>query len=153
MLLTNTTFQSLCRARKLLSEYAEHQLSVKNIAENVAISPFHFIRQFEAMFGMTPHQYRIQTRLDHAKVLLAKGDLSVTEVCMEIGFSSLGSFSDLFNRRIGESPVAYRRKARSMVQVPGNYPQVLFPGCLSLMACLPASAFRNFQEAQPVTPR
>ena len=122
---------------------------MKYIAREVAISPYHFIRQFEAVFGMTPHQFRIQSRLNRAKLLLAMGEHSVTEVCIEVGFSSLGSFSDLFTRRFGSSPSAYRRRARAMVQVPGNFPQELFPGCLSLMGALPVSAFRNFQEARP----
>jgi AraC-like DNA-binding protein len=149
MLLAGYTFRNLCRARELLAESPEVHLSVKYIAREVAISPYHFIRQFEAVFGMTPHQFRIQSRLDRAKLLLAMGEQSVTEVCMEVGFSSLGSFSDLFTRRFGSSPSAYRRRARSMVQVPGNFPQELFPGCFSLMGALPASAFRNFQEARP----
>jgi len=70
----------------------------------VHISPFHFIRQFEALFGLTPHQFRIQSRLDHAKHLLAMGRTSVTDVSMEVGMSSLGSFSDLFARRAGATP-------------------------------------------------
>jgi AraC-like DNA-binding protein len=147
MLLTPSTFRNLCRARELLADVPEDHLSVRSIAREVAISPYHFIRQFESVFGVTPHQFRIQSRLDRAKLLLALGERSVTEICLEIGFSSLGSFSDLFTRRFGASPSMYRRRARSMVQVPGNYPQELFPGCLSLMGCIPASAFRNFQEA------
>jgi AraC-like DNA-binding protein len=149
MLLAAYTFRNLCRARELLAESPDEHLSVKYIAREVAISPYHFIRQFEAVFGMTPHQFRIQSRLDRAKLLLAMGERSVTDVCMEVGFSSLGSFSDLFTRRFGSSPSAYKRQARTMVQVPGNFPQELFPGCLSLMGALPASAFRNFQEARP----
>ena len=63
------------------------------VAREAAISPFHFIRQFEAVFGVTPHQYRIGRRIERAKHLLAAGQHSVTDVCMEVGFSSLGSFS------------------------------------------------------------
>jgi len=117
------------------------------------MSPYHFIRRFEALFGVTPHQFRIRARLDEAKLLLAKGQLSVTEVCMEVGFASLGSFSDLFARRIGEPPSAYQRRARVMVRIPAAYPQELFPGCLSLMCRLPESAFRNFREAAVPTLR
>ena len=149
MLVSACTFRNLCRARELLAESCEDYVSIKRIAREVAISPYHFIRQFEAIFGTTPHQYRIQSRLDHAKVLLALGERSVTQICMEVGFSSLGSFSDLFTRRFGAPPSAYKRRARAMVQVPGDFPQELFPGCLSLMGSLPASAFRNFQEARP----
>jgi AraC-like DNA-binding protein len=147
MLLRSAAFTNLCRARYLLAEVREQPLWIKDLAREVHMSPFHFIRQFEALFGLTPHQFRIQSRLDQAKLLLAQGNHSVTEVCMEVGFASLGSFSDLFTRRIGMAPSVYQRRARVMVQVPGEFPRELFPGCLSLMASLPASAFRNFQEA------
>jgi AraC-like DNA-binding protein len=146
MLLRHDGFRRLCRARDLLSEVPEHPLSIEDVAREAQISPFHFIRQFEAVFGATPHQYRMQFRLDMAKRLLAKGH-SVTEVCMEVGFESLGSFSDLFRRRVGETPSVYRRRVRAMVQVPGTLPPDLIPGCLTLMGRLPPAAFRSFREA------
>jgi AraC-like DNA-binding protein len=135
----------------MLREIQEPHLSIRTIAREANISPFHFIRQFEALFGLTPHQFRIQSRLDQAKLLLARGEHSVTETCMEVGFSSLGSFSSLFAHRVGMTPSEYQRTARTMVQVPGALPQMLFPGCLSLMACLPTYAFRNFREASSTT--
>jgi len=98
------------------------------------MSPFHFIRRFESVFGTTPHQFRIQSRLERAKHLLALRDYSVTDVCMEVGFSSLGSFSALFARRFGKPPSAYRRQVWSLIAVPGELPRELAPGCLSLMA-------------------
>ncbi|MEO8658745.1 MAG: AraC family transcriptional regulator [Bryobacteraceae bacterium] len=150
MLLGQDTFRRLCQARELLAEVREQPLSIRDVARRTGISPFHFIRQFEALFGVTPHQFRIQSRLDQAKLLLAKGHHSVTEVCMEVGMSSLGSFSDLFWRRVGTTPSAYQRSARVMVQVPGILPPKLFPGCLSLMGMLPRAAFRNFREARPL---
>jgi AraC-like DNA-binding protein len=147
MLLKDHTLTRLCQARELLKEAGEEQFLITEVAREVEMSPFHFIRQFEALFGLTPHQFRIGLRLDRAKLLLARGQHSVTDVCMEVGFSSLGSFSDLFTRRIGTTPSAYQRRARAMVRVPADFPQELFPGCLSLMGRLPASAFRNFREA------
>lgn len=141
----------MCRARDLLREIREPSPSIAELAREVRISPFHFIRQFEAVFGVTPHQFRIRTRLDAARHLLAAGRHSVTDVCLEVGFSSLGSFSTLFTQRIGEAPSAYRRRVRAMVQVPGTVPADLTPGCLSLMGRLPPSAFadpvRTFREA------
>ncbi len=146
MLLRNDVFQRLCRARDRLHETADI-LPVREIAREAGISPYHFIRQFEAVFGLTPHQFRIHSRLERARVLLAGGNHSVTEVCLEVGFESLGSFSNLFVRRVGISPSSFQRRARGLVQVSGLSPAQLFPGCLSLMTRLPASAFRNFQEA------
>src|SRR5262252_6086437 len=147
MLIRPEVFDRLCRARRALAEIPEEPPSVAEVARQARISPFHFIRQFDAVFGSTPHQLRIQARLERARRLLAAGELSVTDVCMEVGFSSLGSFSDLFTRRVGESPSAFRRKARSMVAVPGGLPRELFPGCLTLMGLLPPAAFRSFREA------
>jgi AraC-like DNA-binding protein len=148
MLLRHEGFRRLCQARDLLREVQENALSIEAIAREVGVSPYHFIRQFEALFGVTPHQFRIQSRLDHAKQLLATGQYSVTDVCMEVGFSSLGSFSVLFTSRVGEPPSVYRRRVRAMVQVPGRVPVQLIPGCLSLMTHLPPSAVRSFREAK-----
>jgi AraC-like DNA-binding protein len=147
VLIRPEVFQRLCQARETLTGDQEVAPSIEMVARSAGISPFHFIRQFEALFGSTPHQLRIRDRLDRARRLLAMGELSVTAVCMEVGFSSLGSFSDLFNRRVGEPPSSFRRRARSMVTVPGMLPRELFPGCLNLMARLPVSAFRSFREA------
>lgn len=147
MLLRDDAFGRICRARELLAEVRENELSIRDVARQVQISPYHFIRVFEALFGVTPHQFRIQSRLDQARVLLATGRHTVTDVCMEVGFASLGSFSDLFTRRLAITPSAFQRRARVMIQMPGTLPVELFPGCLSLMARLPASAFRNFREA------
>lgn len=151
MLLRHEGFRRLCRARDLLGEFGEPCPSIAELAREVQISPFHFIRQFEAVFGVTPHQFRIQTRLDAAKRLLATSHYSVTDVCMEVGFSSLGSFSALFTRRVGESPSAYRRRIRTMIAVGRSLTNDLTPGCLTLMGRLPPLAFangdRNFREA------
>ncbi|HEY1341104.1 MAG TPA: AraC family transcriptional regulator [Bryobacteraceae bacterium] len=138
--MTRDAFARLCRARELLGDTPERRLSIRELSVELGISPFHFIRQFEALFGVTPHQFRMRERLDRAKLLLARGEHSVTEVCFETGFESLASFSDLFTRRIGTPPSAYRRRARVLVQIPGEFPQKLFPGCLNLMGCLPESA-------------
>jgi AraC-like DNA-binding protein len=134
MLLRHEGFRRLCRAHERLQQLDDAAPTIEDLAREVRISPFHFIRQFEAVFGVTPHQYRIQVRLDRAKELLASGQLSVTDICMEVGFSSLGSFSTLFTRRFGETPSAYRRRVR---------PADLAPGCLTLMGHLPDRSFRE----------
>src|SRR6476646_6221867 len=140
-------FRRLCRARRRMAELGDEAWSPGEIAREAGISRFHFIRRFDALFGVTPHQMRMRERLEKAKLLLAAGEQSVTEVCMEVGMSSLGSFSDWFQREAGAAPSEYKRRARAMIVVPGMLPEPMFPGCLSLMGRLPANAFRNFREA------
>ena len=139
-MLTSSTFRRLCSARDMLRETADRPVSIREVARAASMSPFHFIRQFEAVFGATPHQFRIQTRLDRAKRLLALSDYSVTDVCLEVGFSSLGSFSDLFARRVGAPPSVYRRRVRTSVLLPEDWRRSVTPGCLSLMAAAFAKA-------------
>lgn len=145
-------FLRLCRARELLSASWDEPLSIEEVARRVTVSPFHFIRRFEAVFGATPHQLRTQARIERARRLLARGEHSVTEACMAVGFSSVGSFSTLFRRRVGSSPSAYRRAMRVLVAVPADLPRLLEPGCLTLMGRLPAAAFAVSEKpgSQPI---
>lgn len=129
----------LCRARDRLCEDHDPSPSIHDVAREAGLSTGRFIRQFTAVFGETPHQRRIRARLERAKLLLALDDRSVTEVCMEVGFSSVGTFSALFTRRIGVNPSLYRRRARTLVRAPQVRPHELAPGCLSLMAAAFAS--------------
>ena len=97
------------------------------------MSPYHFIRLFKAVFGETPKQCQLRARLEKAKHLLMLTDLSVTEVCMEAGFSSLGTFTYVFTNRVGVPPTIYRQKVRSLMTRPYEVPAQLTPGCFSLM--------------------
>jgi AraC-like DNA-binding protein len=136
-------FRRLCLARDLLRETGEDTLSVAQVADEVTVSRYHFIRRFEELFGATPHEYRVRARIERAKELLARGEHSVTETCLAVGCTSLGSFSTLFRKHVGSSPSDYRRAARALVTVPGHLPPALVPGCLTLMSALPRGVFRN----------
>jgi AraC-like DNA-binding protein len=138
MLVDAVTFRRLVRARDLLA--ADEETTVREVARRVALSPYHFIRVFGALYGDTPHQFRTRVRLDRAKALLA-GGTSVTDTCVRVGFSSLGSFSALFTRWTGAPPSAYRRS----VAVPRSFSPIHVPGCLGMLARLPS----NFREALP----
>ena len=84
------------------------------------MSPAHFSRQFRAAYGETPYGYLMTRRIERAKALLRRGDLSVTEVCMAVGCTSLGSFSARFTQLVGETPTAYRaRDHGALADVPG----------------------------------
>jgi AraC-like DNA-binding protein len=77
------------------------------------MSPAHFSRQFRAAYGETPYSYLMTRRIERAKALLRRGDLTVTEVCMAVGCTSLGSFSARFTELVGESPSSYRSRDHS----------------------------------------
>ncbi len=100
-------------------EYAS-PLDVAAAARAALMSPGHFARQFRAAYGETPHSYLMTRRIERAKALLRRGDLSVTEVCIAVGCTSLGSFSARFTELVGETPTAYRARDHSaLVGVPG----------------------------------
>jgi AraC-like DNA-binding protein len=142
--LDRDTRRRLLFARDLLE--AEESMPLPLVARRAGVSPYHFIRLFDAAFGVTPHRCRTDARLLRARELLARG-APVTNVCLELGFSSLGSFSALFARHVGESPSRYQRRLRSVVQVPGDLVRIFAPSCFGLIGRLPADAFRNFREA------
>lgn len=170
MLIGRAAFVRLCRARELLSAEADlgaeigaDGRSVHCIAAQLGMSPGQLIRQFRALFGQTPHQRRIDARIARARALLALGH-SVTDVCMAVGCSSLGSFSSAFHRRVGASPSAFQRQARGgapiLVQVPGQFPDQVpdripgqIPGqiggahdCFAALGFLPSAAFAIFEK-------
>jgi transcriptional regulator GlxA family with amidase domain len=101
----------LLRARDLMDRAYAQPLDVARLAHSAGLSRAHFNRRFKQAFGETPHRYLITRRMERAKALLRAGHLSVTEVCLAVGCTSLGSFSTQFRRFVGESPSAYRRRA------------------------------------------
>ncbi|MER6629975.1 helix-turn-helix transcriptional regulator [Streptomyces sp. NPDC000987] len=101
----------LRRARDRMDrEYAE-PLDVPALARTALMSPGHFQRSFRAAYGETPYGYLMTRRIERAKALLRRGDLSVTEVCFAVGCTSLGSFSSRFTELVGETPSAYRARS------------------------------------------
>ncbi|MDX6638854.1 MAG: hypothetical protein QOJ01_2365 [Solirubrobacterales bacterium] len=110
----------LRRARDLMDREYERPLDVAALARAALMSSAHFSRQFRATYGETPYAYLMTRRIERAKALLRRGDLSVTEVCMAVGCSSLGSFSARFTQLAGETPTAYRARDHSeLASVPG----------------------------------
>jgi AraC-like DNA-binding protein len=91
-------------------EYAQ-PLDVEALARDAHMSPGHFSRQFRLAYGESPYSYLMTRRVERAMALLRRGDLSVTEVCFEVGCASLGTFSTRFNELVGVPPSTYRREA------------------------------------------
>src|SRR3712207_1934598 len=100
----------LLRGRDLIDRAYAAPLDVRALARSAHVSEAYFSRSFRAAFGETPHQYLLRRRMERAKALLRAGELSVTEVCLAVGFTSLGSFSNAFRRYVGVSPTAYRER-------------------------------------------
>jgi AraC-like DNA-binding protein len=141
-MISRPMFIRLNRARDRLCDTLDERRTLAEVADEAGLSMGEFIRRFSALHGETPHQRRIRARIERAKALLALGELSVTEVCFEVGFQSLGSFSERFVRTVGERPSAYRRRLRRVISAPPqSFRSVLQPGCFQLMiAALAAGA-------------
>ncbi|MGZ4192537.1 MAG: helix-turn-helix transcriptional regulator [Solirubrobacteraceae bacterium] len=103
----------LRRARDLMDREYARPLDVAALARAALMSTAHVSRQFRAAYGETPYAYLMTRRIERAQLLLRRGDLSVTEVCLEVGCTSLGSFSARFTELVGETPTAYRARDHS----------------------------------------
>jgi AraC-like DNA-binding protein len=110
----------LRRSRDLMDREYARPLDIAALARAALMSSAHFSRQFRATYGETPYAYLMTRRIERAKALLRRGDMSVTEVCMAVGCTSLGSFSARFTQLVGETPTSYRaRDHRALATVPG----------------------------------
>ena len=103
-------WRRLNRGRDFIHARFDSALTLSQIAAAASLSPFHFLREYQAAFQMTPHDYLCACRVERAKFLLERTELPVTEICFDVGFESLGSFSSWFSRRTGMSPRAWRRQ-------------------------------------------
>ena len=126
----------LRKAKDRIDREYERPLDVPAIARSAAMSTGHFSRTFKAAFGESPYSYLMTRRIERAKDLLRRGEMSVTEVCFAVGCSSLGSFSSRFTELVGESPSAYR--ARSHVDA------AVIPSCVIKVMTKPS---RNEEAA------
>jgi AraC-like DNA-binding protein len=101
----------MLRARDAMDRSYAQPLDIRTLARLAHVSEAHFIRTFRATFGETPHRYLQRRRVERSMFLLRETDRSVTDICVEVGFTSLGTFSRTFHDVVGESPTAYRRRA------------------------------------------
>lgn len=107
-------YDRLHRAKDYISSAYDEYWNLTSMAETVGFSPYHFQRSFTQMFGETPHQFLTNCRLRNASIMLKESDKSVTQICCEVGFESLGSFSTLFCQRYGLSPIRFRNSGSEL---------------------------------------
>src|SRR5256884_9949498 len=104
----------------------EQPLDVPALARSAAMSTGHFSRSFKAAFDESPYSYLMTRRIERAKTLLRRGDMSVTDACFAVGCTSLGSFSSRFTELVGESPSAYRaRRHEQGAAIPACFAKIL----------------------------
>jgi AraC-like DNA-binding protein len=125
----------MLRARDAMDRTFAEPLCIPRLAEIAEVSEAHFIRTFSATFGETPHRYLQRRRVERAMFLLRTGERSITDICFDVGFSSLGTFSRTFHDIVGESPTTFRKR--------GRMPAV--PTCFIMSWTRPSS----FGEADP----
>jgi AraC-like DNA-binding protein len=111
----------LLRARDAMDRAYAQPLDVPALARVAHMSEAHFIRTFRATFGETPHRYLQRRRVERAMFLLRQTEDSVTEICLDVGFTSLGTFSRTFREIVGRSPSEYRGHGRMPVAVPNCF--------------------------------
>lgn len=129
---------TLRKAKDRMDREFEQPLDVPALARSAAMSTGHFARSFKAAYGESPYSYLMTRRIERAKALLRRGDMSVTEVCVAVGCTSLGSFSSRFTELVGESPSAYRA---------GNHAaSAVIPPCVTKVMTKP---IRNEEAAAP----
>jgi AraC-like DNA-binding protein len=106
------TNRRMLRARDAMDRTFAEPLCIRRLAQIAGASQAHFIRTFRATFGETPHRYLQRRRVERAMFLLRSTDRPVTDVCFDVGFNSLGTFSRTFQQIVGESPTAFRLRGR-----------------------------------------
>jgi AraC-like DNA-binding protein len=122
----------MLRARDAMDRSFAQPLEVRSVARIAHVSEAHFSRQFRATFGETPHRYLQRRRVERAMELLRESDRPVTEICLDVGFNSLGTFSRTFSEIVGESPSAYRARFS------GTGKALLVPACFAMAWTRPA---------------
>ena len=127
----------LLRARDTMDRAYAGPLDVRSVAAVAHVSESHFIRSFRTVFGETPHRYLQRRRVERSMFLLRETDRSITDICFDVGFMSLGTFSRTFRGIIGETPTSYRD---------GHGPMVA-PNCIQMWAMRPRVAVSEEHQA------
>lgn len=131
----------LCRARRRLEGELDAPTAVSTLALEAGLTTGHFITQFRSVFGQTPLQVRVNTRLDLASRLLVSTDEAITDICLDLGFENPGSFSRAFKRQFGCAPRTYRSR--------GAPPSVSPAGCVALMNQVHAASLISAKSPAP----
>lgn len=132
----------MLRARDAMDRHFDGPLDIAALARIAHVSEAHFIRTFRTTFGEPPHRYLQRRRIERSMYLLRETDRSITEICMSVGFASLGTFSRTFRAIVGETPSAYRARRRPV--------SALVPTCFTMAWTRPSSFGEGRTAAVPL---
>jgi AraC-like DNA-binding protein len=143
-------YRQIVRAKLYIDENFASGIDLNNIADEACFSKFHFSRLFRKIYGRTPHQYLIATRIDKAAKLLQDG-LPVKQSCFAVGFDSVSSFTGLFKRRIGLTPAAFQREQNCIKADVKATPLKHIPNCFAEKKGWTKNS--NFGEIESIDPK
>lgn len=121
-------YRRIVQAKLFIDSHFAEKINIDLIAGEAYFSKFHFIRTFKEIYGFTPHQYLIQVRIAGAKKLLSR-ELPVEQVCFDVGFESVSTFTGLFKKKTGMSPVSFKKQQASQRAERMARPLKYIPAC------------------------
>jgi AraC-like DNA-binding protein len=138
-------YRRIVQAKIFIDQNYAEQIDLDNISDEAYFSKFHFIRLFKKVYGKTPHQYLTYVRIEKAKLLLQEPK-PVSDVCFEIGFNSISSFTGLFKKVVGQTPSDYSLEQKHRQQEIRQKPLGYIPGCWAEIKGWKQKS--NFQEVE-----
>lgn len=123
-------YKRIVAAKMYMDDNLHKPIDLHQVSQKACFSPFHFHKLFTRIYRKTPHEYLTQVRIEAAKRLLRQNNTTVSQVCECVGFESLGSFSTLFKKRSGVSPLLFRERAVEKQLATEQQPARYIPGCL-----------------------
>jgi len=128
-------YKRIVSAKLYIDGNYNNPIDLDGISREACLSRYHFHRLFTRIYRITPHQYLTRKRIEQALLRLAAADLTITEICNDVGFESVGSFSTLFKKEIGQAPGNYRTLAREQQVRVTEEPRSFIPHCFIRHFC------------------
>lgn len=122
-------YKKIVTAKLYIDGNFPEPIDLDRLSREACLSRYHFHRLFTRIYRLTPHQYLTRKRIEQARKCLAANELTITEICNEVGFESIGSFSTLFKKEIGHAPAHYRTRAQLRRQQTLEQPRHFIPHC------------------------
>ncbi|HZE83045.1 MAG TPA: AraC family transcriptional regulator [Puia sp.] len=137
------TYRKIIAAKWYMDEHFHEPIDLDRLSREACLSRYYFHRLFTRIYRRTPHQYLTQKRLRQARQWLADKEPSISDICNNVGFESIGSFSSLFKKTIGYTPQFYRNRALHQQQQARQQPRSFIPQCFA----------NSFATPDPATPQ